>query len=95
MSPIRTIEGRDNKIERTKEMKKEKTYYWLTALFFTLFFALFMLSYQQRDFTAERSIFIEVKSNKPVCQVSLIADGVVVGVASMENGNCDINIYKE
>lgn len=76
-------------------MKKETLYYWLTALFFTLFFALFMLSYQQRDFTADRSILIEVKSNKPVCQVSLIADGVVVGTTRMVNGDCNINIYKE
>lgn len=76
-------------------MRQDTTYYWLTALLFTLFFAMFMLTYQQRDLTAEDSIFVEINNNKPECEVYLFADGVVVGTARMDNGNCNISIYKD
>jgi len=76
-------------------MKEDTTHYWLISILYTLFSAIFMMVYQQRDVIAEDSIFIEVKNNRPTCQVLLYADGVIVGTATMDNGGCNINLYNE
>tara|TARA_R110000824_G_scaffold288963_1_gene477409 strand:- start:1194 stop:1427 length:234 start_codon:yes stop_codon:yes gene_type:complete len=72
-----------------------KYYYWLVAMLFTLFFAIFMMSYQHRDVSAEESVFIQIESSKPTCRVTLFADGVRIGSATMDSGDCNISLYKE
>ena len=71
-----------------------RTTYLFFALIFTVFFALFILSYNSRTIEAEQSIRIEITTKKPICEAVLWADNVPIGTVRM-TGNCKIDIIKD
>ena len=68
--------------------------YLCFALLFTLFFALFILSYQDRTVTAENSIRIEIVTKKPNCEATLWADDTLFGIVKMSE-DCNVVLIKD
>ena len=72
----------------------QRMIYLCFALLFTLFFALFILSYQDRTVTAESSIRIDIITKKPNCGATLWADDILIGTVKMSE-DCNVILVKD